>query len=93
MVYCSWSDFEHVSCLGEPSSDCIVTASSDGCDEYPENVWALEFDGTRSILDQHNASGCDYFGQAQATADSFGSYAFVTHHGDCNNTRSGLVQP
>lgn len=88
-----WGALEHVSCLGAPGSACIVTASPGGGEAYQGTVWRLDYGGERTILTQHNADGCGYWGQSQATAGPHGSYAYATHGGDCDSIRSVMVFP
>ena len=88
-----WGALEHVSCLGGPGSDCVASASPDGGEAYRGTVWLLAPDGERTILREHDAAGCGYWGQAQATAGPAGSLAFATHGGDCDRIRSVVVAP
>jgi len=87
-----WGALEHISCLDGPGQPCMASASGEFSTEYTGQIWRLDFDGTRTILEPSNAGGCDYWGQAQATVGPGGRYAFTTHGGDCQNIRDVVVQ-
>ena len=88
-----WGALEHVSCLGDPGDICIVTGSNEFSTQYTGQVWQLEFDGTRTVLEPHNAGGCtDYWGQPQATLGPDGRYAYTTDSGGCATVHDVVVQ-
>jgi hypothetical protein len=87
-----WGAFSHVSCLGDPGAPCIVSGGNEFPSVYRGQLWRLEADGSRTVLEPHDASGCDDWGQAHGTAGPGGRYAFVTHGGDCARIRSVLAQ-
>lgn len=87
-----WGALEHISCLNGPGTPCMGTGSNEFNTAYTGQVWRLDFDGTRTVIEPHNASGCDYWGQAQTTVGPDGRYAFVSHSGNCNAIHSVVVQ-
>ncbi len=87
-----WGALEHISCLGPPGGACFASASNDFGTEYSGQLWKLDYDGNRTILEPHNASGCDYWGQAHATVGPGERFAYATHSGNCAEIRSVVVQ-
>ncbi len=87
-----WGALAHVSCLGDPGEACVVSGSDEFPGQFSGQIWRLDYDGTRTVLEPHNANGCDYWGQPQATVGPGGRYAFATHGGNCARIRSVLVQ-
>lgn len=88
-----WGSMDHVSCLGGPGAACIVTGGNEFNNPYTGQLWRLDFDGTRAVIEPHEApSNCGYWGQSQATAGPAGRYAFATHGGNCEAIRDRVVQ-
>ncbi len=88
-----WGAMDHISCLAGPGEPCIGTGSNEFSTPYTGQLWRLDFDGERTIIEPHEAPGnCDYWGQSQATVGPGGRYAFATHNGDCNAIRDRVVQ-
>lgn len=87
-----WGALEHISCLAEPGEPCIGSGSYEFDSAYAGQIWRLDFDGTRTVLEPADARGCDYWGQPQATAGPGGRYAFATHGGQCGRIHDQVVQ-
>jgi len=87
-----WGALDHISCLDGPGDPCMASGSNEFSTPFTGQIWRLDFDGTRTVIEPHNATGCDYWGQAQATVGPDGRYAFATHGGNCNQIRSMVVQ-
>ena len=89
-----WGALEHASCLAGPGEPCMASASNQFSTSYTGQVWRLDFNGTRTIVEPHASTGCaDYWAQPQATVGPGGRFAYTTTNGaGCNQIRDVVVQ-